>query len=46
VVHLRNYDDTLSLVTTAGKVSLGRSAAEKVWVARPRATVPPVQKKN
>lgn len=31
-VHLRNYDDTLSLVTTAGKVSLGRSAAEKVWV--------------
>ncbi len=32
-VSLRNYDDTLSLVTGAGKVSLGRSAAEKVWVA-------------
>jgi DtxR family Mn-dependent transcriptional regulator len=32
VVHLRNYDDTLSLVTAAGKVSLGHSAAEKVWV--------------
>jgi len=33
VVNQRNYDDTLSLVTTAGQVSLGRSAAEKVWVA-------------
>ena len=32
-VNQRNYDDTLGLVTTAGRVSLGRSAAEKVWVA-------------
>jgi len=32
-VNQRNYDDTLSLVTTAGRVSLGRSAAERVWVA-------------
>jgi DtxR family Mn-dependent transcriptional regulator len=32
-VSQRNYDDTLSLVTTAGRVSLGRSAAERVWVA-------------
>ena len=32
-VQQRNYDDTLSLVTPAGKVSLGRTAAEKVWVA-------------
>jgi DtxR family Mn-dependent transcriptional regulator len=28
----RNYDQTLSLTTDAGKVSLGRMAAEKVWV--------------
>lgn len=32
-VSQRNYDDTLSLMTTAGRVSLGRSAAERVWVA-------------
>ena len=32
-VSLRNYDDTLSLITSAGKVALGHSAAEKVWVA-------------
>jgi DtxR family transcriptional regulator, iron-dependent repressor len=32
-VSQRNYDDTLSLVTGAGRVALGRSAAEKVWVA-------------
>jgi DtxR family transcriptional regulator, Mn-dependent transcriptional regulator len=32
-VSRRNYDDTLSLVTDAGQVALGRSAAEKVWVA-------------
>jgi DtxR family transcriptional regulator, Mn-dependent transcriptional regulator len=33
-VHLtnRNYDQTLSLTTTAGRVSLGLSAAERVWV--------------
>jgi DtxR family transcriptional regulator, Mn-dependent transcriptional regulator len=29
----RNYDETLSLATDAGTVSLGKSAAEKVWVA-------------
>jgi DtxR family Mn-dependent transcriptional regulator len=28
----RNYDQTLTLATDAGTVSLGRSAAEKVWV--------------
>ena len=28
----RNYDQTLTLATDAGKVALGRSAAEKVWV--------------
>jgi DtxR family Mn-dependent transcriptional regulator len=28
----RNYDQTLTLATTAGTISLGRSAAEKVWV--------------
>jgi DtxR family Mn-dependent transcriptional regulator len=29
----RNYDQTLTLSTTAGTVSLGRAAAERVWVA-------------
>jgi DtxR family Mn-dependent transcriptional regulator len=29
----RNYDGTLGLVTEAGSVALGSSAAEKVWVA-------------
>ena len=29
----RNYDQTLALTTTAGNVSLGRAAAEKVWVS-------------
>src|SRR5271169_1122193 len=28
----RNYDNTLSLTTGAGRVSLGLSAAERVWV--------------
>jgi DtxR family transcriptional regulator, Mn-dependent transcriptional regulator len=28
----RNYDQTLTLATDAGTVSLGRSAAERVWV--------------
>jgi Fe2+ transport system protein FeoA len=28
----RNYDNTLTLTTGAGRVSLGVSAAEKVWV--------------
>jgi DtxR family transcriptional regulator, Mn-dependent transcriptional regulator len=29
----RNYDQTLSLSTSAGKFSLGRAAAARVWVA-------------
>src|SRR5208337_1417962 len=29
----RNYDQTLSLSTTAGNVSLGRAAADRVWVS-------------
>jgi DtxR family Mn-dependent transcriptional regulator len=29
----RNYDQTLNLTTDAGAIALGRSAAEKVWVA-------------
>ena len=32
-VSTRNYDDTLSLHTASGRVSLGHGAAEKVWVA-------------
>lgn len=32
-VQQRNYDDTLSLLTPAGKVSLGHTAAARVWVA-------------
>lgn len=32
-VQRRNYDDTLSLATPAGKVSLGHTAAARVWVA-------------
>jgi DtxR family transcriptional regulator, Mn-dependent transcriptional regulator len=32
-VQRRNYDDTLSLTSPAGKVSLGNSAAARVWVA-------------
>jgi DtxR family Mn-dependent transcriptional regulator len=33
-VHLqhRNYDETITLTTDAGTVSLGNAAAEKVWV--------------
>jgi len=46
VVNQRNYDDTLSLVTTAGQVSLGRSAAEKVWVAPADGGSSPPRKKN
>ena len=29
----RNYDKPLTLATTAGKVSLGGAAAERVWVS-------------
>lgn len=29
----RNYDQTLTLSTLAGKVSLGKAAAERVWVS-------------
>ena len=32
----RNYDQTLSLATAAGKVSLGGPAAERVWVLSDR----------
>ncbi len=32
----RNYDQTVTLKTAAGKVSLGPSAAERVWVITPR----------
>src|SRR5664280_2714545 len=45
-VHFRNYDDTLSLVTAAGKMSLGRSAAEKVWVAPAKGDSSSHPKKN
>jgi DtxR family Mn-dependent transcriptional regulator len=35
----RNYDDTLTLTTEIGTISLGNAAAEKVWVvARPRSS--------
>jgi len=34
----RNYDQTLTLTTPAGKVSLGPAASEKVWLmAGPKA---------
>jgi DtxR family Mn-dependent transcriptional regulator len=33
----RNYDQTLTLATLAGNVSLGRAAAERVWVAPAKA---------
>jgi DtxR family Mn-dependent transcriptional regulator len=29
----RNYDQTLALSTTAGTISLGRAAAERVWIS-------------
>ena len=29
----RNYDETMTLVTDAGPISLGSAAAEKIWVA-------------
>jgi DtxR family Mn-dependent transcriptional regulator len=31
----RNYDQTLSLDTSAGAIVLGRPAAEKIWVSSP-----------
>ena len=45
-VNQRNYDDTLGLVTTAGRVALGRSAAEKVWVAPAKENSSSRPKKN
>src|SRR4051794_24334546 len=36
----RNYDKTLSLTTTAGKVALGGTAAERVWVTASRKVRP------
>src|SRR3984885_14634910 len=32
----RNYDQTLALSTTAGNISLGRAAADRVWVSPAR----------
>ena len=32
----RNYDQTLTLSTTAGNISLGRAAADRVWVSPAR----------
>lgn len=32
-IERRNYDDTLGLITGNGRVSVGRPAAERVWVA-------------
>src|SRR6266446_5905175 len=29
----RNYDQTLTISTTAGNISLGRAATERVWVS-------------
>jgi len=29
----RNYDQTLTLSTSSGTVSLGRAAAERVWIS-------------
>ncbi len=29
----RNYDETMTLMTDKGKISLGSAAAERVWVA-------------
>jgi Fe2+ transport system protein FeoA len=46
VVHLQNYDNTLSLITTAGKVSLGHSAAEKVGVAPANGDSSSLRQKN
>jgi DtxR family transcriptional regulator, Mn-dependent transcriptional regulator len=34
----RNYDQTLTLITDAGEVSLGVSAAERVWIRTTRAS--------
>jgi DtxR family Mn-dependent transcriptional regulator len=45
-VNSRNYDDTLGLITSAGRVSLGRTAAEKVWVAPAADAKLPASKKN
>jgi DtxR family Mn-dependent transcriptional regulator len=36
----RNYDETLTLATTAGTVSLGKAAAGKVWISARRGTLP------
>jgi DtxR family Mn-dependent transcriptional regulator len=42
-VQKRNYDQTLTLATAAGKVSLGNAAAEKVWIKAVRAGAAPVR---
>jgi DtxR family Mn-dependent transcriptional regulator len=30
----KNYDETLSVITSAGASTLGKPAADKVWVKR------------
>jgi DtxR family Mn-dependent transcriptional regulator len=45
-VNSRNDDDTLSLATSAGRISLGRTAAEKVWIAPANVIKPLPCKKN
>jgi len=42
----RNYDQTLSLTTDAGKVALGGSAAEKVWVRGESQTKQPFRRRG
>lgn len=37
-VFARNYDDTLTLDVSGRRVQLGRSAAEKIWVAKQAST--------
>ena len=39
----RNYDKTLTLATTAGKVALGGAAAERVWVTANKKSRPKFQ---
>jgi DtxR family Mn-dependent transcriptional regulator len=46
VVQHRNYDDTLSLATPSGKVSLGHTAAARVWVSPTDSNNSPRRKKN
>ena len=38
----RNYDQTLTLVTGAGKVALGVSAAERIWIRSAKSNSHPI----